>query len=310
MKLTDFSYDLPEEKIAKYPPKERGQSKLMVIDRSTSEIKKRKYADMLEYFNSGDVLVINTTKVEKVRVFFLETKKHKYEIKIEKKMNDGIFLVTTGIGISEKIFDEEGEVPLPPYMVREAESEDYGRYNSVFAKESGSAAAPTASLNMTEDLLDQLKEKGVVIAEIQLNIGWGTFAPIRSEEIEDHKIHKEFIVVSKETAEIINKARENKQKIWALGTTVARTLESVTQENEDTGEITVRRFIGNTDIYIHRGYKWNIVDHLITNFHMPQSSLLVMISAFMGLSLTMESYNLALESDYKFLSYGDTMLIL
>jgi len=353
MKLTDFSYNLPEEKIAKYPAEKRGESNLMVIDRSKGKIQNKKYGDMIDYFDKGDVLVINTTKVEKVRVFFvnkrndrkveslflnkihrgnsneietweclfdkakklqegdiLETNDGKYSITLEKKLTGGIFLTTTDLGISEKIFTEYGEVPLPPYMEREAEKEDYNRYNTIFANKSGSAAAPTASLNMTSELLENLKTKGVIIAEIQLNIGWGTFAPIRTEEIEDHQIHKESISVTKETAQIINEAKKAKKKIWALGTTVARTLESAIKENEETGEITSRYFIGNTDIYIHRGHKWNIVDHLITNFHMPQSSLLVMISAFMGRDLTMDAYEIALKSDYRFLSYGDTMLII
>jgi S-adenosylmethionine:tRNA ribosyltransferase-isomerase len=354
MKLTQFAYDLPEEKIAKYPPKERGKSKLMVIDRNTAEIQHKKYADMVESFEPGDVLVINTTKVEKVRVFFtnqrnnreveslflnkinrgdsneiesweclfqnsrkvkegdvLLSKTSEYKVEVEKKLEDGIFLVTTGMGVSEKIFNEDGEVPLPPYIDRAQEDSDHVRYNTIFAEISGSAAAPTAALNMTPELFEKLEEKGVKIAKIQLNIGWGTFAPIRSEDIEDHKIHKEFISVEEEAVNIVNKAKDDGKKIWALGTTVARTLETVVVHDEEgEGTDRIRRFRGNTKIYIHRGYKWNIVDHLITNLHSPQSSLIVMISAFMGNQLMKEAYEQAVAEDYKFLSYGDTMLII
>ena len=186
-------------------------------------------------------------------------------------------------------------------MKRKDRKSDQTRYNTVFSKIEGSVAAPTASLNLTDDILRKIEKKGAKIVKIELKVGWGTFAPVREENIEDHKIHEEYINISKETADEIN---SRKGDVWAFGTTVARTLESVTKRGK------VKPFNGYTDLYIYPGYKWKIVDHLITNFHMPDSSLILLVSSFMGINLTKKVYKEALGKDYRFLSYGDSMLIL
>lgn len=347
MQLTQFDYNLPEDKIAKFPPEKRGGSRLLVIDRKTGKFQDKKYPDMVEYMTKGDVLVINTTKVEKVRVFFnnprngkpiealflnkvfrgndqtyetweailgrakyvedgdeLISKETGAKITVEKRLEGSIFIVQLHSD-SDVLFMQEGHVPLPPYLKREDQEDDYIRYNTVFAKQVGSSAAPTSGLNMTDQMLEALKHKGVEIVEVQLNVGWGTFAPIRTEDVEDHKIHEEYITVTQEAADRINTAKQNGGEIWSLGTTATRTLETVADKNG-----VIHPYKGNTDIYIYPGYKWKVVNHMITNFHAPKSSLIVMISAFMGYDLTMEAYQYAINGEYLFLSYGDSMLII
>jgi S-adenosylmethionine:tRNA ribosyltransferase-isomerase len=337
MKMSEFTYNLPEEKIAQFPPKERGTTKLLVLNRENGEMEHRRYYDIPEYIKEGDVVVFNETKVEKRRTYFVSAKGKQFEvlflnhtedgnwyclvkgakhlkendiledienrdikIKIVGRQGDGVLVQPYG-NTAEDIFDKVGHTPIPPYMKRGDVAEDYIRYNTVFARLNGSVAAPTASLNVTDDFIEELEKKGVKVVKVELKVGWGTFAPIREENIEDHDIHEEEITISKEAADIINDAKANGKDIWAFGTTVARTLETHTR---------VREYHGSTKLYIYPGYQWKVVDHLITNFHMPDSSLILLVSSFAGAENIKNAYNEALNSDYKFLSYGDSMLIL
>jgi len=338
MKMSEFKYNLPEEKIAKFPPRERGTTKLLVVDRKSEDILHRDYSDVVEYLREGDVIVLNETKVEKRRTFFQTEKGRELEILFLNHTEDGNwyclvkggryvkngdilksgdveieivgrkdsgFLVKPLNTKAETIFESIGHTPIPPYMKRKDNSDDYIRYNTVFARLEGSVAAPTASLNLTGEILADIQKKGVKTAKIELEVGWGTFAPVREEEIEEHKIHSEKISVSKDTVELVNEAKRNGKNIWAFGTTVARTLESVA---DDSGFI--HEFEGSTELYIYPGYNWKCVDHLVTNFHMPDSSLILLVSSFAGTELTKKAYKEALEGDYKFLSYGDSMLVI
>jgi len=338
MKSNIFKYELPKERIAQFPPKRRGTTKLLVIDRKTEELKHERYVNVIDYIKKGDVVVLNETKVEKRRTFFINEKGKKVEVLFleKRKEEDGLdewfclvgrakdvkekevlrmkeifvkvikrygngFLVHIPAEKTEVLFEKYGHTPLPPYMKRKDMKSDQIRYNTVFSKIEGSVAAPTASLNLTKDMLKEIKRKGAKIVKIELKVGWGTFAPVREENIEDHKIHEEYINISKEAVDEINNRKGN---VWAFGTTVARTLESTTKRGK------VKPFEGYTDLYIYPGYKWKIVDHLVTNFHMPDSSLILLVSSFMGINLTKKVYEEALSKDYRFLSYGDSMLIL
>lgn len=339
MKADIFKYKLPEDRIAKYPPKVRGTSKIMVFDRESSEIEHRKYFEVVDYIKAGDVIVLNETKVLDVRTYFitpngkevevlflnqeddnwfcligggryvnegdiLEAKEdEKINIKVVSKKDRGYLIDILGLDPMD-IFEKIGHTPLPPYMRREDKKEDKERYNTVFSKTPGSSAAPTASLNLTDEIIEKIGNKGVKVVKIELRVGWGTFAPIREENIEDHRIHEEYINVPDDVAETITQAKIEGNKIWAFGTTVVRTLESVAT---DKG---VRAYTGKTNLYIYPGYKFKVVDHLITNFHQPDSTLILLVSAFAGIEETKRLYSNALKGDYKFLSYGDSMLIL
>lgn len=341
MKMSDFTYNLPEEKIAKFPPEKRGSTKLLVLDRKTGHMQHRKYSDSIQYFKKGDVIVLNETKVEKRRAYFLDNKgrihevlflnpegtdwlclirKSKYikegdiiinkedeSIKIEiiKKLKNGVLVEIKSNHKADEIFEKVGHTPIPPYMNRPDQKRDYKRYNTVFSNISGSVAAPTASLNLTEDILKKIEKKGVRIAKVELKVGWGTFAPVREENIEEHKIHEEEIFLSEEEAKKINAAIREGGDVWAFGTTVARLLESCVTEDG-----LVKSFDGNTKLYIYPGYEWKVVKHLITNFHMPDSSLILLVSSFAGKEFVKEAYQEALNSGYMFLSYGDSMLII
>jgi S-adenosylmethionine:tRNA ribosyltransferase-isomerase len=340
MKAEIFKYKLPEDSIAKYPPKVRGSSNLMVFDRQSNEIEHRKYYNVVEYIKPGDVVVLNETKVLDVRTYFITTngkevevlflnqegdnwfcligggryvnagdiltakEDEDIEIKVIGKKGRGYLVQILGDIESVEIFDRIGHTPLPPYMNREDKREDKQRYNTVFSKLPGSSAAPTASLNLTDDIIEQIKGKGAKVVKIELRVGWGTFAPIREENIEDHNIHEEYINISQEVAETITKAKLDDKDIWAFGTTVVRTLESAATNDG------VRSYTGKTDLYIYPGYEFKVVDHLITNFHQPDSTLILLVSAFAGIEETKKLYSTALKGDYKFLSYGDSMLIL
>ncbi|MCK9368695.1 tRNA preQ1(34) S-adenosylmethionine ribosyltransferase-isomerase QueA [Candidatus Dojkabacteria bacterium] len=350
MKLSLFNYNLPKEKIAQFPPKVRGTTKLLILDRKDKSISHKRYSDIPSYIKKGDVLVINNTKVEKVRVFLVNKRNDKRieciflnklflgdingfefgetilgrsqnfkigdvlisderaEVEVVKKVGDSVYLVRSKEGAIDKVINKHGHVPLPPYIKREDNEQDYGCYNTVFAKNTGSAAAPTAGLNITDELLLEMKKKGVEIVEVKLDVGWGTFAPIREDEIEKHKIHSETIEITKESADKINDCIKKGGDVWALGTTSARTLESCAKKVD--GKYLVKQYKGSTKLYIYPSYKWKIVNHLITNFHAPSSSLVVLVSSFIGLDLTMKAYIEAIEKEYLFLSYGDSMLIL
>ncbi len=335
MNISEFKYNLPEELIAKYPPTQRGTTNLLVLDKENGNITHRKYFNIPEYIKEEDIVVLNETKVLNSRTYFLTPKGKKVEvlfleergkdtwycligraknveiseilkcedINIEISLREGNgFLVKFLSGDSNTLFEKYGHTPLPPYMKRDDESSDRERYNTVFSSIPGAVAAPTASLNLTNDILDNIEKKGGKIGKIELKVGWGTFAPIREANIEEHEIHKEYINVSKEVADMINGC---KGRVWAFGTTVARTLESIYSEKEKK----VLPYSGYTDLYIYPGYKWNVVDILVTNFHMPDSSLILLVSSFAGTKNIKKAYTQAIENNYKFLSYGDSMLI-
>ncbi len=342
MKMSEFTYNLPEGRIAKFPPKERGTTKLLVLDREVGSITHRKYLDCVEYMKKGDVVVLNETKVEKRRTYFIDSKERIHEVLFLNQQQDGNWfclikkskqlnendilsnLVCKEIQLqiiqkSEKgvivkllsdlnpgeVFEKIGHTPIPPYMKRDDTVEDFERYNTVFGKQFGSVAAPTASLNLTEDLLEKIEKKGVKVAKVELEVGWGTFAPVREEQIEDHEIHEEEISLSLTSANVVNETIKNGGDVWAFGTTVARLLESCATE-----EGFVEAYDGKTNLFIYPGYEWKIVNHLITNFHMPDSSLILLVSSFAGKELIKKAYEEALENEYMFLSYGDSMLII
>ncbi len=335
MNISEFKYNLPEKLIAKYPPKERGTSNLLVLDRTNGNIVGKKYFDIPEYIREGDIVVLNETKVINSRTYFLTPKNKKVEVlfleerdkdtwfcligrakdvKILDKLvceeilieivqrEDNGFVIKFLKGNSNILFEKYGHTPLPPYMKRDDEKSDRERYNTVFSSTPGAVAAPTASLNLTDGILDRIQKKGVKIVKIELKIGWGTFAPIREENIEDHVIHKEYIKVSKKVANQIN---ECNGKIWAFGTTVARALESAYSKKEQK----VLPYSGYTQLYIYPGYEWRVVDTLVTNFHMPDSSLILLVSSFAKAENIKKAYAFAVKKEYKFLSYGDSMLI-
>lgn len=342
MKMSEFIYNLPEERIAKFPPKERGTTKLLVLDRKEKNITHRKYTDCIEFMKKGDVIVLNETKVEKRRTYFQDSKGRIHEVlflnreeggswfclmkkskqlaenevlrdligkeiqlQIVKKSEKGVIVNILSDLDAEDIFEMIGHTPIPPYMKREDRKEDFERYNTIFGKHFGSVASPTASLNMTDELLEKIEKKGVKIVKVELKVGWGTFAPVREENIEDHKIHEEEISLSEKSAEIINETIKNGGDVWAFGTTVARVLESCVAQNG-----LVKAYRGNTNLYIYPGYEWKVVSHLITNFHMPDSSLILLVSSFGGRDLIKKAYDEALKHEYMFLSYGDSMVIL
>ena len=340
MKIEEFKYNLPQELIAKYPPKNRGESNLLVLDKGDGNISHKKYFDIPEYINEGDVVVLNETKVLNSRTFFLTPKGKKVEVLFLENIGNEIWYVLIGRarnveigeilenevgndikilvkerkengflidflqGTSNILFEKYGHTPLPPYMKREDEESDKERYNTVFSKIQGAVAAPTASLNLTDDILKKIAKKGAKIVKVELRVGWGTFAPIREENVEDHKIHTEYINISQDVAEAIN---NRKGKLWAFGTTVARTLESVA--SLENGKYMVKEYSGDTSLYIYPGYQWKVVDTLVTNFHMPDSSLILLVSSFAGTKNIKKAYNEAINKKYQFLSYGDSMLI-
>ena len=326
MLISDFTYELPEERIAKFPPEVRGTTRLLVLNRETGEVKDSHYKDIVEYLNPGDVLVLNDTRVMQSRVFCTLPDGRKREIVVLEKhgdepqhvmyrgklhegdiLNPGEIKVTKilGNGIAEvesktplaDLAEKYGTVPLPPYLHRDATEEDKKRYQTIWAKNMGSAAAPTASLNMTKETLEKLKEKGVVVKYITLHVGLGTFLPIRTEKIEDHQIHTEWYNIPEDTIEAIG---ARKARVVALGTTVARTLEYYARSGKTTGE---------ADIFIYPGYEFKLVDALLTNFHAPKSTVLMLASAFAGWDHLKHAYEHAIDKKYDFLSYGDSMFI-
>lgn len=340
MKTEDFYYDLPEELIAQHPLKDRAQSRLMILDRETGEIEHRHFKDILDYLNSGDCLVLNDTRVIPARLFgsrvgkkesieFLLLKRvegDKWEtlVKPGKKARPGSKIVFgEGIlqgevlsigedgtriiefkykGIFEEILDKLGEMPLPPYIKEKLADKD--RYQTVYAKNTGSAAAPTAGLHFTEGLLEEINKKGVKLAYITLHVGLGTFRPVKVENIEEHHMHSEYFEVSEEAAEIINETKEKGGRVIAVGTTSTRTLESI-----GTNESRIKPSKGWTDIFIYPGYQFKIVDCLITNFHLPESTLIMLVSALAGKNNVLNAYSLAVRERYRFFSFGDAMFI-
>jgi len=340
MKTSNFFFDLPEELIAQTPLENRDDSRLLVLDRKSGKIEHKKFNSILEYINEGDCLVLNDTKVLPARIFgkkstgatveflLLEktSKKNIWKclVKPGKKARPGsiftfgdnlfsgevIEIVEGGIrhvlfkfeGIFENLLDEIGQMPLPPYIKEKLEDKD--RYQTVYAKNYGSAAAPTAGLHFTDELLKKIKDKNVEIAYVTLNVGIGTFRPVKTENILEHKMHSEFYTLNKINSKKINDAKNNGGKIISVGTTTTRTLEYIMKNNGHISESS-----GWTDIFIYPGYKFEIVDMLITNFHLPESTLIMLVSAFSNREIVLNAYKEAVNERYRFFSFGDAMLI-
>ena len=384
MLVSDYNYELPEERIAKYPPKERGTTRLLVLNRETGDIKDSYYKNLDKYLNPGDLLILNDTRVMQSRLFcelpdgrkreLVVLEKHGDEperVMYRGKLHDGdkLFVKFEGLrsaaarvlassahgdgpderdpridkkfvvvkkilgnGIAEvesetpltELAEKYGTVPLPPYLHRDATEDDKKRYQTIWAKNMGSAAAPTASLNMTDELLEKLRKKGVIIRYLTLHVGLGTFLPMRTDNVEDHKMHSEWFNIPEDTLEAIksitsegdahmgtpkmfaegkilgDNARQDPPRVIALGTTVARTLEYYAKTGKTSGE---------DDIFIYPGFEFKLVDALITNFHAPKSTVLMLASAFAGWDHLKNAYEHAIKEEYNFLSYGDSMFI-
>lgn len=339
MLVSDYNYNLPEENIAKHPPKVRGTTRLLVLDRNTGNITDSRYADLADFLESGDLIILNDTRVMRARVFaelpggykreLVVLEKHKDDLNsvmyhgklragdvltvlttrdgektidtvtIREILGNGTATVSSSRPLAD-IVEQYGTVPLPPYLRRDADPDDIKRYQTVWAKELGSAAAPTASLNMTEELINKLKTKGVNIEYLTLHVGLGTFLPIRSDKVEEHHMHSEWFHIPEQTIKAIEKTKKANHKVIAVGTTVTRTLEFWAKSGKTEGE---------DDIFIYPGFKFQVVDALLTNFHAPKSTVLMLASAFAGWDKLKPAYDHAIESGYQLLSYGDSMLI-
>lgn len=340
MKLNEFYYDLPEELIAQEPIRERHMSRLLVMDRETGGIEHRVFKDVIHYLQPGDCLVLNNTRVIPARLLGeREDTGGKIEFVLLKKVNGDVwevilrpgkrakpgarFVFGSGLlkaevidiveegnrlvrfeydGVFEQILDKVGIMPLPPYISKRLE--DSERYQTVYSRHRGSAAAPTAGLHFTEELLGQLADKGVDMAYLTLHVGLGTFRPVKTENIEEHKMHSEFYSLSEDACERINKAKSSGHRVIAVGTTSCRVLETA---GTDMGELAPGS--GWTDIFIYPGYQFKVIDGLITNFHLPESTLIMLVSAFAGREHVMAAYNTAIAEQYRFFSFGDAMLI-
>lgn len=340
MNLEDFNYNLPEELIAQTPLKKRSDSKLLVLDRESGQIEHKVFTDILNYLNEGDVLVINDTKVIPARLIGEKTEtKAVIELLLLKELGDNTWeclsrpfkrlkegtIISFGNGLLKaevikketeglvhvkfiyegiflNILDQLGEMPLPPYIHEHLSEKD--RYNTVYAKNIGSAAAPTAGLHFTKELLQEIKTKGIIITNVTLHVGLGTFRPVETENILEHHMHSEYYELSEETAMILNKAKEENRRIIAVGTTSTRVLETVmTKYNE------FKKCSGNTDIFIYPGYQFKAIDCLITNFHLPKSTLVMLVSALAGRENILKAYQEAIDKKYRFFSFGDSMFI-
>ena len=340
MKTDDFDFDLDESLIAQHPIKNRDESRLMVMDRSSGEISHKKFYDIIDFLNPGDVLVLNDTRVIPARLFGNRPgKDEKIEVLLVQRGDDDVWetLVKPGKkmklgskisfgngllkgevvdineegnrfvkfyyeGIFEEILDELGNMPLPPYITEKLEDKE--RYQTVYAKHEGSAAAPTAGLHFTNELLDKIRQKGVVVKFVTLHVGLGTFRPVKVEDVEKHNMHSEMYIMPKDTADAINEAKKNGNNVIAVGTTCIRTLESVYKKHGD-----IREDSGWTDIFIYPGFEFKVVDSLITNFHLPKSTLLMLVSAFSTKENILRAYDIAVKERYRFFSFGDAMFI-
>ncbi|WP_394926312.1 tRNA preQ1(34) S-adenosylmethionine ribosyltransferase-isomerase QueA [uncultured Robinsoniella sp.] len=340
MKTSDFYFDLPQELIAQDPLEDRSSSRLLVLDKNTGEIRHEIFKDIVGYLNPGDCLVVNDTKViparlfgnkvgtdAKIEVLLLKRKENNiWEtlVKPGKKAKPGtkisfgegllmgevIDVVEEGNrliqfsyeGVFEEILDQLGQMPLPPYITHQLK--DKNRYQTVYAKHDGSAAAPTAGLHFTPELLKEIQNKGIQIAHVTLHVGLGTFRPVKVEDVTAHHMHSEFYVVEEDQAKIINDTRKNGGKVISVGTTSCRTLESATDENG-----VLKAGSGWTEIFIYPGYQFKMIDHLITNFHLPESTLLMLVSALAGKEKIMNAYETAVKERYRFFSFGDAMFI-
>ena len=340
MQLSDFYYDLPQELIAQDPLLKRDNSRLMVLNREEGTIEHKHFYDVISYLKEGDCLVINDTKVIPARLIGeKEETGAAIEVLLLKRLDDCTWetLVKPGKkarvgariifgggklvgevidiveegnrivrfeyeGIFEEILDELGQMPLPPYITHKLE--DKNRYQTVYAEHEGSAAAPTAGLHFTKELLEEIKTKGIKIAHVTLHVGLGTFRPVKEDNILDHHMHSEFYVIDEKAVETINETKKNGGRVISVGTTSTRTLESVAEEDG-----TLHAKSGWTDIFIYPGYKFKVIDGLITNFHLPESTLLMLVSALAGREHILNAYNIAVKERYRFFSFGDAMFI-
>ena len=336
----DYYYDLPKELIAQDPLEDRSSSRLMVLGKRSGKVSHHHFTEIIDYLRAGDCLVINNTRVIPARLIGIkkETGAHVEILLLKRKQNDiwetlvrpgkklrpgaevtfGDGALTATIldvveggdrlvqfhydGIFEEILDRLGEMPLPPYITHQLKDRD--RYNTVYARFDGSAAAPTAGLHFTRELLERVKEKGVNIAQVTLHVGLGTFRPVKVDDVRQHQMHTEWYRVTKETADLINRTRESGGRIIAVGTTSVRTLETAADEDGH-----LRAEEGDTSIFIYPGYKWKIVDGLITNFHLPESTLIMLVSALAGREHVLSAYEEAVKEKYRFFSFGDAMYI-
>lgn len=339
MKTSDFFYNLPEELIAQTPVEPRNSSRLMILDKENGNVSHSVFSSLLDYLNQGDTLILNNTRVLPARIF--GTKKDTgatVEFVLLKNLGSNTWEALAGPGKRAKpgteftfsnklsckvldttpegnriiefscdgefysVLDEVGQMPLPHYITKKLENKE--RYQTVYSKELGSAAAPTAGLHFTKDMLKELEEKGISIGYVTLHVGLGTFRPVKAKEITDHKMHSEHYMISLETANLINETKKNGGRVICVGTTSCRTLESAASH---FGEI--KECSGDTEIFIYPGYKFKCMDALITNFHLPESTLIMLVSAFAGYENTMNAYNTAVEEKYRFFSFGDAMFI-
>ena len=340
MKTSDFYFNLPEELIAQVPIKDRTSSKLMVLDKETGEIEHKVFKDVIDYLNPGDCLVLNNTRVIPARLIgekletggkieFLLLKRTeddtwqalvkpgkrakigtKFSFGNGKLIGEVVGLAEEGSriikfyydGIFEEVLDELGNMPLPPYITERLE--DRERYQTVYSKHNGSAAAPTAGLHFTNDLLQKIKEKGVDIAFVTLHVGLGTFRPVKVEDVLNHEMHSEYYMVDKESADKINNAKKSGKNVICVGTTSCRTIESASDEDGF-----VKESSGFTNIFIYPGYKFKVVDKLITNFHLPESTLIMLVSALSTKDNVLNAYDVAVQDRYRFFSFGDAMIL-
>lgn len=340
MKKSDFYFDLPERLIAQTPLQQRDASRLLVVNRGDGALAHRHFTDLLEYIHEGDCLVLNNSRVLPARLMGLaEGRTTPIEVVLLRDLGDGLWECLTrpgrktreGVrlsfgdgklaaqvesvdpkdgnrrirfhydGVFLELLDELGTMPLPPYIKEKLD--DPERYQTVYSKTPGSAAAPTAGLHFTQELLEAIRRKGVKLTYVTLHVGLGTFRPVKAEEITDHVMHSEFYQMDEESARVINETRASGHDIFAVGTTACRTLETIADEQGR-----VRAQSGWTDIFIYPGYRFKAVDHLITNFHLPESTLMMLISAFAGRERVMDAYRQAIEAEYRFFSFGDSCL--
>ena len=342
MKLEEFDFYLPEELIAQTPLLKRDTSKLLTINRKENTYEHKVFSDIIDYFNPGDTLVLNNTRVMPARLYgqkkdtgaaievlLLKNKEHNMweclvkpakrikvgsivsfgegimEAECVKVLDDGFrYFEFKYEGIFQERLDELGTMPLPPYIKERLTDKE--RYQTVYSKEVGSSAAPTAGLHFTNELLDKIKQKGVNIVYLTLHVGLGTFRPVSVENIEDHDMHSEYYTLDEETANVINETKKNGGRVFSVGTTSTRTLETIARDND--GEIVAAS--GWTNIFIYPGFEFKCVDGLITNFHLPKSSLIMLVSAFYNTEIVLELYKIAVENKYRFFSFGDAMIII
>jgi len=338
MQLSSFDYTLPKELIAQYPLEERDASRMMIVERVPDRIYERKFTDIVGYLRKGDTLVLNDAKVINARLLGTKETGAKIELLLLERIRGATYKVLAkpskrlktgsrvvfGAGLSAKVLENAdigkivefsgegdidamlkniGEVPLPPYIKRDPEPLDEERYQTVYARSSGATASPTAGLHFTQALLAAVRAKGIMVASVTLHVSYGTFAPVLEQRIENHAMHKEYFELTSETAQIINETKKRGSRVIAVGTTATRVLESCA----GAGGVAARE--GYTDLFIYPGYTFKVVNALLTNFHLPKSTLLMLVCAFAGREVILDAYRQAIESKFRFFSYGDCMLI-